>query len=82
MFKGFEQAVHIDMAKEANFVPVIEAGSFQSPIVHSKTSDPDNVQRGVRCGAETGDIPCVGWYFRFKKSDVHNFDLNTVLPRG
>lgn len=71
IWKMFVETFEIDMTVQINVFPIVEAGAFQRPVVHPKTGDADNMQAGIRCGAEPGDVAGIRRYLWFDKRDVH-----------
>ena len=47
------------MANDRDFIPVIQPGASHCALVHAKSGDADNVQRGPGRRAEAGYIPRV-----------------------
>src|SRR5215213_635702 len=60
------------MRCELHLRPVVEAGSSQRAIVHSKPGDTDDVQRDVRRRTQASDVTRVGWNLRFDECNVQH----------
>ena len=73
-----ETALHVLVAQlvegipkaQVDFLPVIEAGAFQFPIVDGKTERLDQMQGGACCETEPANVAGVGRNLRFYEDDV------------
>lgn len=74
------QTFQTDVAVQSHFVPVIETGAFQRPVVHPEARHADDMKRRERGGAKARDVAGVGRYLRFVQRDMkHACTLRNVV---
>ena len=58
------EILEIEMAMKPDLIPIIEAGTFQRTVIHSKPGHADDMKVGECRRAKTRYISCIWRYFR------------------